>query len=414
MKRQNPGDVHYDSIQIEYIEQKEDTIGGKEKWLAIAERAIGLAWNPFEHLEASADKRLSQNMVRVGLPPGIARDNTVLVTAPPGGGKTALRIYVAQDCWSRIGVSHPLPVPVVPDQPEILSATTSEEGYRFLLTAVARSLLIGLAHRPQRFLDLDNAGKRFLASVWNALLPSPLARYRRILSTGGGSPRDLADILDRTYRIEGESAPIIIERFCRELEAAERRDMGLQDKYHDLFTQMVELVTHSMEFTNIYLLFDGVDAFPHEDVTAAAEWCRRAYKWSAEYQNIYPKFFLPDDIGNRFLGFVNEQQETLTVLPLTWDEQRLVEIIRTRLEVASDGRVRSLDTIAEPTLSDVERKLVEPLPRLLPREALVMAETLLVKYAKRTGGKAPLSTLDIDAAHRTYFANPAVHSGGLA
>lgn len=391
---------------------KEDNYPDKETWLVLAERAIGLEWNPFEHLEASADTRLSQYMVRVGLPSDIARDNIVLVTAPPGGGKTALRIYVAQDCWSRIGVSHPLPVPIVPDQPEILAATTPEEGYRFLLTAVARALLIGLAHRPQRFFDLDATDKRFLAGVWDALLPSPLARYRRVLSTGGGSPSVLADILDRTYHIEGASAPATIERFCGELEVAGRHQTLLQGTYHELFTQMVTLVTHSMEFTGIYLLFDGVDAFPAKDVTAIADWCRRVYHWSIGYQHVYPKFFLPDDIGKRFANLIGDQENALTVIPLTWDEQRLVQIIRTRLEVASQGRVRSLDTIAEPTLSNIEKKLVDQLPRPLPREALVMAETLLIQYAKRTRGQTPLSSLDIDATHRAYFSNPAVQSEG--
>jgi hypothetical protein len=68
-------------------------------------------FDPFQHLEASADPNLGDYIVGHETF-AVAWDNApALIFAPAGGGKTAMRVYTARACWVGLGGSHPFPIP---------------------------------------------------------------------------------------------------------------------------------------------------------------------------------------------------------------------------------------------------------------------------------------------------------------
>ena len=66
-------------------------------------RRIGLRFDPYVHLEASSDPYLSEYTINLEIF-RVALDNKpTIIVAPPGGGKTAMRVAVTRTCWFDIG-----------------------------------------------------------------------------------------------------------------------------------------------------------------------------------------------------------------------------------------------------------------------------------------------------------------------
>src|SRR5215510_6480057 len=79
----------------------------QQSWL----RELGLRFDPFKYLEASADPRLGDYVIGQEAFAVAWDDAPALVFAPAGGGKTAMRLYATRACWVGLGGAHPFPIP---------------------------------------------------------------------------------------------------------------------------------------------------------------------------------------------------------------------------------------------------------------------------------------------------------------
>jgi hypothetical protein len=117
----------------------------------------------------------------------VALDNKpTIIVAPPGGGKTAMRVAVTRTCWFDIGGTYPFPLPYnLGMAPLTGKPPTTTQHLRLLLEAGTCALLTGLAFRPERLLrasvrdhsgDCRHSARRFARTT--RLLPDYSARNR--------------------------------------------------------------------------------------------------------------------------------------------------------------------------------------------------------------------------------------------
>jgi hypothetical protein len=74
-------------------------------------RRIGLRFDPYVHLEASGDPHLPEYTVNLDIFRVALDAVPTIIVAPPGGGKTAMRVAVTRTCWFDIGGTYPFPLP---------------------------------------------------------------------------------------------------------------------------------------------------------------------------------------------------------------------------------------------------------------------------------------------------------------
>ena len=73
----------------------------------VLEKSLGslrLDPEPFLHLQAIQDRRLWEYMVTFDLSSSVLDDRNFVFWAPLGGGKSALRMYLMQNCWAMLWI----------------------------------------------------------------------------------------------------------------------------------------------------------------------------------------------------------------------------------------------------------------------------------------------------------------------
>jgi hypothetical protein len=177
------------------------------------------------------------------------------------------------------------------------------------------------------------------------------------------------------------------------------------------FSELAALLTQDLPFTAIYVIVDGVDAWQSTSNSGArqadvvAGLVEQAQAWAE--RGIYVKVFMPCEGWNQLAGRMARQPAWLGHAHIAWSRRSLVEVITSRLFVASAGRVPSLSVISNPELSagrqSAELTLVsQALP--LPREVISLVREVLAAFARR----AP-------AAHRDDMIEPGdVQAGVMA
>lgn len=359
-------------------------------------RNAGFRFDPFEHLEASTDPYLGEYLV--GLTDfSVAWDNTpALIFAPAGGGKTSMRIYTARTCWTSFGDSHPFPNVYEP-HPRAAQAFpgTLEDHLAGITTAAAVALLLGLASKPERLLELDQARRVRVAALLQDALPGSLARYVHVLRESA-SPRQLAALLDRSFPAIDPPSEDKLEELCDMLgHAVTMRTVSVRPP-SATFAEMMELLLDDLGYRSVFLLIDGVDGLPETIESPAAAWqwlaplLDRLTPWAA--QRIYIKGFLPVELETVVFpatsadGFTRAYGAATRRVTIQWNPALLADVIRRRVYVATDGDFGSLDAISSPELRDVETTLAR-IPKPLPRELIWLVNQLLSAAAQRTGGE---------------------------
>ena len=138
-------------------------------------KRLHFQFNPFEYLEASKDPHLGQYLVGNEAYDLARDDHAAFVFSPPGGGKTAMRIYVTRSCWQSLGGSHPFPIPyVLPYYLSYVQSVSLKQHLQWLLVAGAKALLAGLLYRPERFLEVSlDAQKKTVCFLDHLLIRNP-------------------------------------------------------------------------------------------------------------------------------------------------------------------------------------------------------------------------------------------------
>lgn len=355
-------------------------------------RALGFHFDPFHYLEASADPHLIEYMVGHEVFAAAWDATPSLIFAPPGGGKTAMRLYTERACWSSFGPRHPFPIlhtPALGDM-DAAGAPLALHCQR-LVRSAARSLLLGLAIQPERFLDCSQAARTQVASLLT-VLPRPTTYYASILRTSRRVTA-LAPSLGRStwFGANLSSSVEKLEALADALDALGTQPSFARANACENFAEACDVLLGVLDYRTIFVLIDGVDALPESAHAPAvgARWLQPLLTISETWasKGVFFKGFLPDDYTSLLIPTLSQAHQCFAHTTIQWGTELLAELIRRRVAVASRGAFGSLDAISSPALRDVETLIARRvLP--LPREAIVFVQTLLQRAVQSSEAAA--------------------------
>jgi hypothetical protein len=374
----------------------------EERWLR---EELGLRFDPFRHLDAGADPRLSAYLVDHG---GFAKlwgDWSSFLFAPAGGGKTAFRVRLARACRVEQDGRRVLPVIFRLPRPEAPDIPPDEVGYLEKLShEVGAALLLQLAYRPGRFLSLPSALRGEVRLALERGLAGSLDYYLSQLEDVG-SLTPLAQAFDPTaVGLPAEPSAGRIALFCEALRETPFRNARALDPQEGL-QQAVELLIDGLEYESIYLLVDGADAYIQEPAFAIRlldPVLGRMEQW--RQQSLYAKFFLPEELRPLL---IENYQSLLTngqkIATITWNVESLVGVIRERLRAASEGMYDSLEAISTRDVPGrIEERLAKAVHPSVPREIVHLTRRVFTQHVLRVGPYGRLEQKDFAAADRWY------------
>ena len=379
---------------------QEKSITAFDKDLNAWLHSVGLDFNPFTPLEAGADPRLSTYLVDHDVFPLLWGNWPTALFAPSGGGKSAFRVRLAYAC--RAGQDGRRIFPVVyplPDGPLSL-----DEHLQIISRVAVQELLLELAWRPGWFEKLDTPARREIrrAFDWNA--PGLLAHFLPQLRQAG-SPAPAVEAFDPSAaHLPNPPTPARVRNLCEALQALPVTTEPAPP-LNERFQHLLKVLLSILKREAIYLLIDGVDAYPEtiKSPLTALTWLRplvdQFSTW--EVQKLYPKLFLPQELERNLKKSFARLTSQVKCAKIEWTSERLVELLRFRIQAASGGAFNSLDAISHPSLSQVERTLVAQVPPI-PRELLVLTGRLLSEHVRRTGPIGLLEPEDLEAAIAFY------------
>ena len=365
-----------------------------EAWL----QDLGLNQNPFDatYFDAGADPFLSRYLVGHHAFEAIRHDQPAIVFAPVGGGKSAFRARLARAC--RVGEDGRRILPVVYSMPrptELLrTANSLDRHLHFISQAIAGELLLTLAYAPTKYLSLDAQARQAVATQITANFVGSIPRYLAQLHHEGTIDSIVSFVDPSASRLIAQPAPEELRLFCQEMQseckaAGEQVATLRQLSATERFQQLLALAKDLLDFQALYLLVDGVDAYieaSEQDRRRVPEFLdvlfRQTGLWAEEH--FFVKYFLPTEFLTplRFTDILGPAQIIdLKLVHIEWTPDMLDEMLRQRLNFASQGRFDNLDAICAADLRNVQAEIIEA-AQPLPREVLALAERLLLNHVR--------------------------------
>lgn len=384
---------------------------------------FGFRFNPFEHLEASADPNLSRYLIEYKSFLIAGGETSAFIFSPPGGGKTALRIYTGRACWSGGIGSHPFPIHFhLPDYFKDTNLFSVEEQlFQQIVRASATAIFLAVANYPLIFIRKSPALQRQFIHFISTWIPN-LDHYLAILRDGG-QPDEVAVRIDRSYMLHQTPEPSLLEIVCEEFEKhLSEEKVLISQSIENVFTHVKNWLIHDLGFRSVYILVDGIDGFP--ELANSPSFATRslvnlfsfAPAWAKN--QIYIKGFLPLEMQEHLKERLGDQWSAYSRLELTWNDTMLAEMIRRRVYAAVDGEFDSLGAVsAIPAVQDLELELARSV-HPLPREMLVLVKRVLFEYEQRWKKQPQINkrieSMDIDSAVAWYHNQQAQIVGDLA
>jgi len=344
------------------------------QWL----RHHGLAFNPFLPLRADQDARLWMYWVGNDDIFDLAWEaQPALLFAPWGGGKSALRTRLTQECWSTPAEKRPFPLVYLPQDNHV----TLEDHLQDLILHGARELLLALARSPRRFLEasprLQKEFAQFLAtaappvSFWLEQMSeeSSLAPLNRPYDPG----YDLE--IPREERGDWLSFVFTLARLLQE------NTYVPSSHTVKLWEALIFWIQEFLRRPCVYVLIDHLDATPSTAqnpafiVQTIEPFLEVASEWAS--QQCYLKLFLPSVVQEKWTP-----PAPFTTATITWSAPLLLQVIQRRMVAASRGRMDALAALAEPALANLDEYLIGKTSPL-PRELLILINAILEEHARR-------------------------------
>lgn len=373
-----------------------------QSWLDTA----GFLFNPFLLLEASADSRLSSYLVGHEAFSAAWGNWHSFVFAPAGGGKTALRVHVAQSCWVGQDINRPFPILYSPPFLKWGHVTpVFGDHLAALVESGALSLLLILVHRPHWFLRLGVSARQKVSTILDWCLPGSLESYLQpCLGTKSLEPLS-GDFPAAFLPPEPPQAEILLE-FCHTILSPVRSRLSVQS-IEDKWNALIEILLKILQVPEVYILLDGIDSIQEtaSDPIAAAACLSPLLDelpiWAERH--IYLKAFLPEELYETVLSWQSLPKQAHSI-KIHWTPDLLAEVVRRRIYVASQGVYNSLSPLAAPDLRDIEILLArEVIP--LPREMLVITQRVLTEWTKRQSESPRIELVDVEHAIGWYKKN---------
>lgn len=373
---------------------------------------FGFMYDPFSHLDASRDPNLIQHLVIPHTASIMLREMPTIVFAPPGGGKSALRLYTEHSLMDASARS--FTITYLPDPDEILPAQPDlEDHFRRLATCTATDLLRHAFNYPSQFMRLPAEERQRVVA---ALMPHLQVELEYLLDILAGenpaqASKTCLEMLGREFFLIKFPSAATLQGLVTCLRAS------VPDKLPEqalTFSQLVSLAFEVFQIREIFILLDGIDAAPQtiHNPERAAMWLLPLidHAQALGNQRIYLKAYLTSEIEPALRASYPEGRLPITFATITWDQALLSEVLRRRVSAASGTNFGSLDGISASYLRDVESKIVARLPEnyQLPREAIVITRQIFIEALQRylIGDPAQLVEADLSSAFQWYYALP--------
>jgi hypothetical protein len=347
---------------------------------------FGFRFDPFEHEEASSDPNLNRYLIGHEAFSVAWSETPAFVFSPPGGGKTALRIYTFRACWTGGGGYQPFPIHYhLPHYFQKGDFSTLEEHLEQIVHSGAHALFLAFAYYPLIFLRASPSLQKQLAQFMFTWIPN-IAYYLNVLHDG--QPDRVAAQLDRSYQLHQAPELSLLSLLCETLEkypAEQQSPISLS--IQKVFERLMNWITRDLGFRAVYLLLDGVDGFPElaQSPGFAAQSLVNLFANAPDWASsrIFVKGFLPREIRAHLQARLEKQWSVFGQVELKWDEAMLAEMIRRRVYAATNGEFASLSAVsALPSVQDLELELARAVYPL-PRETLVLVKRILLEYEER-------------------------------
>ena len=357
-----------------------------ERQIAMWLQQHGFHFNPFTALDAANDPNLHRYWIHHAAFADLWGSWPTLVFEPKGGGKTALRVQVAQTCYIGQESNRPFPISYIPSFLQIGHAQPSlDDHLRGILHSSAVQLLFSLVHRPHWFLRLATQERQLLRAFLEAGLPGPLESFLSLIDE-----EKRLDTLKQRFRflpnirITPDQEQFLLLRNELRATALTPLPVALTERWQLFVALLLEVI----QVEAIYLLLDGLDATPETAndpvalTRACAELWRQSQLWAE--QRIYVKAFLPAEVREPFLQAFAELPTNTRIGTIIWNEALLITMLTQRIDVATQGLHPQFDTFTEPSFVNIEAQVVGA-ARRLPREVLALTNEMLQSHVRRFG-----------------------------
>ena len=145
---------------------------------------FGFHFDPFGYLEASSDPNLNRYLIGHKAFSAAWGKTPALIFSPPGGGKTALRIYTARASWTGAGGYQPFPIHYyLPRYYEKVTFSTVQEHLKQIVYSGAHALFLAFTYYPLIFLKAPSTLQKNLTQFILNWIPN-LDYYLEILNSG--------------------------------------------------------------------------------------------------------------------------------------------------------------------------------------------------------------------------------------
>ena len=383
---------------------------GVDQWLA----TLGLRFDPFRRLNADYDDRIHEYLVGHETFEAIRGNDVSFVFAPAGGGKSAFRVRLARAC--RVGEQGRRIFPIVYLLPGTVILAKKEHLLQVHLRAIFRAaafeLLLRLAYRPHEFTALDGSTQQTIRVLLEQGLPSPLPHILAQMETPDDLSR-LAQSYDPTARWPNAPNAKMLREFRQNI-------LGIplppelpapSDDLNRWLILWLDLLLGPMGFEAVYLLLDGVDAYPETlrdgryTIAVLSPLLKQAAKWAKRL--MFLKAFLPLELEPELRKSFPELLSRASVGIVKWTPELLVALLRSRVEAATETAPASLDMLCHPGLRGADELVIRAV-KPLPREVLAFVERMLFEHVRRFRAEGKLTREDLEADHRWYTRNGTV------
>lgn len=377
---------------------------------------FGFRFDPFEHIEASRDPHLNRYLIGHNAFSTAWGETPAAIFSPPGGGKTALRIYTARACWTGGGGYQPFPIHYhLPHYFANSHFSTVEDHLQRIVHSSAIALFLALIYYPLLLLKAPTSLQTHLIQFIATWIPN-LDYYLAVLRENH-QPDIVATQLDRSYILHQSPDTSLLNLVCDIFEKhLGEEKLPISSSIHTVFEKVTNWITRDLGFRSVYVLLDGVDGFPElaSSPGFAAESLVQLFAKAPEWTvaRVFLKGFLPIEIRSHLQERLKQQWSAFSQVDLKWDAATLAEMLRRRVYTATDGEFASLGAVSTlPSGQDLELELARAV-NPLPREALTLVRQVLFEYETRWS-KTPtadqhLQIEDIDNAI-TWYRNEQAH-----
>ena len=391
--------------------------GSMEERVDLWLQTLNFHFNPYKELNAANDPNLTRYLIENEAFNKVWGNHSSLVFKPPGGGKTALRICIAQECYVGQETNRPFPVSYTPPFMRWTHAEpTLEDHMNALLRAGVTQLILTLIYRPHWFFRLAESARQkirhFLHNNFDGSLPHLLD-----LGHEPDGIQLLKTRLQATVHITDEPDHKTLTTLCRLLKSEADIQVNQIDGNHkkanhksrieEQWTQFTQIILDILQFESIYILLDGLDEAPetvyapHKAATVLTPLLHVLPTWEAD--RIYLKCFLPDDLEVVMQTRFANVFDWLKTTTLQWTSNHLLDLLRQRTLVATDGDIATLNEITSPALADIdiEAKIVESTERL-PRHVLLLTQRVFKEHVLNSNHQQKIQKVDITNAIQWY------------